>query len=150
MANIGIEIADSALIAVRYGVRLAASPGIAIAEPGAPLVGEQAAATARLKPTHATDRFWSDLALESWVPDTEPPVSHADLAYAHLGALWRAVAKDGDAAVFAVPGSMRLHQAGLLLGIARRIGMPVAGLVDAAVASCAGLAARATVLHLDV
>src|SRR5262245_19023603 len=150
MATIGIEIADTALVVVRDGELLAASPGIALAEPGAPLVGEQAAAAARLKPTHATDRFWSDLSTESWVPNTEPPVSHADLACAHLGAVWRAVARDGDTAVLAVPGSMRLHQVGLLLGIARRIGMPVAGVVDAAVAACAGLAARETVLHLDL
>ena len=45
---------------------------------------------------------------------------------------------------------MRLHQVGLLLGIARRIGIPVAGVVDAAVAACARLAARASVMHLDV
>jgi hypothetical protein len=64
--------------------------------------------------------------------------------------VWRAVAAAGDEAVFALPGSMRLHQAGLLLGIAKRIGIPVAGLVDSAVAACAGLAARADVLHLDV
>lgn len=150
MAIIGIEIADTALVAVRDGVRLAASPGIALTEPGALLVGEQAAAGARLKPMHATDRFWSDLSTDTWVPDTEPPLSHADLAWAHLGAVWRAVAREGDTAVLAVPGSMRLHQVGLLLGIARRIGMPVAGVVDAGVAACAGLAARATVLHLDV
>jgi hypothetical protein len=52
--------------------------------------------------------------------------------------------------VFAVPGSMRLHQVGLALGIARQAGIPVAGVVDAAVAACAGLEARASVLHLDV
>jgi hypothetical protein len=77
-------------------------------------------------------------------------VSHADLAYAHLASLWQQLAEAGDEAVLAVPGSMRLHQVGLALGIARRAGVPVAGVVDAAVAACAGLAARATVLHLDV
>jgi hypothetical protein len=45
---------------------------------------------------------------------------------------------------------MRPRQLGLLLGIARHAGIPVAGVVDFAVAACAGLAARAAVLHLDV
>ncbi len=88
-----------------------------------------------------------------WNPWSVQPgrrVSHAELAHAHLAAVWRSVAAAGDEAVLALPGSMRLHQAGLLLGIARHVGVPVAGVVDAAVAATAGLAARADVLHLDV
>lgn len=150
MAAIGIEVVDAAVVAVRDGVRLAASPGIALLEAGGFVVGEAAAGQARLKPVLAADRFWSDLSAESWAQGAAAPVSHAELAHAHLASLWRAVAGPEDAAVFALPGSMRLHQAGLLLGIARRAGVPLAGVVDAAVAACAGLPARATVLHLDV
>ena len=149
MAMIGIEVVDAALVAVRDGELLASSPGVALLDPEGTLVGAEAAAAARLRPVHANDRFWSDLATDS-LARPDPPVSHADLAHAQLSALWGGVAADGDAAVFAVPGSMRLHQVGLLLGIARRIGIPVAGSVDAAVAACAGLAARASVMHLDV
>lgn len=149
MAMIGIEVVDAALVAVRDGEPLASSPGVALLDPEGTLVGAEAAAAARLRPVHANDRFWSDLATDS-LARPDPPVSHADLAHAQLSALWGGAATDGDAAVFAVPGSMRLHQVGLLLGIARRIGIPVAGTVDAAVAACAGLAARASVMHLDV
>jgi hypothetical protein len=150
MATIGIELTDAAVIAVRDGVRVAASPGIALAEPQGLLVGEHAAAAARLKPMLATDHFWTDLSMESFAPNAHPPLSHADLAHAHLAAIWGTAANAGDDAVFAVPGTMRLHHLGLLLGIARRIGISVAGIVDAAVAACADLAAQATVLHLDV
>ena len=150
MATIGIEIVDAAVIAVREGARVAASPGVALLAPGGPLIGEPAVAAARLQPVLASDRFWSDLALDSFAGPAERQLSHADLAHAHLSELWRASAEAGDDAVFALPGSVRLHQAGLLLGIALRIGIPVAGVVDSAVAACAGLAARPVVLHLDV
>ncbi len=150
MAVIGLEIVDAALVAVRDGARAAASPGVAIVAPAGLKVGEAAAAELRLQPVLAADRFWSDLATESLAGAPGPVVTHADLAHAHLGAVWRAVASAGDEAVLAIPGSMRLHQAGLLLGIARSIGIPVAGLVDSAVAATAGLAARADMLHLDV
>jgi hypothetical protein len=150
MSIVGIEVVDAALVAVRDGARVAASPGVALVAPAGIQVGEAAKAAERLQPVLAADRFWSDLAPDSFAGSADPPVSHADLAHAHLAAVWGAVASAGDEAAFALPGSMRLHQAGLLLGIARRIGIPVAGVVDAAVAACAGLAARADVLHLDV
>ncbi len=149
MATIGIEVVDAALVAVREGMTVAPSPGIALLDPAGTLVGAPAAAAARLQPVLASDRFWSDLSTES-LARRDPPLSHADLAHAHLSALWQDIGEDGDDAVFAVPGSMRLHQVGLLLGIARRVGIPVAGVVDAAVAVCASRAARASVMHLDV
>jgi hypothetical protein len=150
MAAIGIEVVDAAVIAVRDGERLAASPGIALLAPAGPVVGEAAAAAARLQPVLAADRFWSDLSQDAFAGAGTQPLSHADLVHAHLGSLWKSIAAPGDEAVFAVPATMRPHQAGLLLGIARSLGIPVAGVVDAAVAACAGLAARPVVLHLDV
>lgn len=150
MAAVGIEVVDAALLAVREGARVAASPGVALLSPGGLKVGEPAAAEQRLQPVLAADRFWSDLALDSYAGGAGTTLSHADLAHAHLAAVWGSVAAAGDHAVFALPGSMRLQQAGLLLGIARRIGIPVAGVVDTAVAACAELRARADVLHLDV
>ena len=150
MATIGIEIVDAALIAARDGVRVAASPGVALVEGSAIATGETAAAAARLKPALVNDRYWSDLSTAALVRAEDPAVSHADLAHAQLATLWRAAAQSGDDAVFAVPGTMRPREIGLLLGIARHIGIPVAGLVDSAVAASAGLPARATVLHLDV
>ncbi len=150
MAIIGLELVDAALVAVRDGACAAKSPGVALLESQGLLVGEAAAAAARLKPVLATDRFWSDLAADSVAQTAGPPVSHADLAHAHLAQLWNSIGRQGDEVVLAVPGTMRLHQLGLALGIARSIAMPVAGVVDTAVAACAGLPAHATVLHLDV
>jgi hypothetical protein len=150
MATIGIEVVDAGIIAAKDGARVAASPGVALLAPSGVVIGEAAAAAARMQPVLAADRFWSDLSPDAFAGASQRPMSHADLAYAHLDELWRAVAEVEDEAVFAVPGSMRLHQVGLLLGIAQRLGIAAAGVVDSAVAACAGLPARATVLHLDV
>ena len=150
MATIGIEFVDAALVATRDGARIAASPGVALLDGAAFVTGEVAAAAARLTPALANDRYWSDLATDSLARREEPQVSHADLAHAQLAALWREAGRPGDDAACAVPGTMRPHELGLLLGIARHLGIPVAGIVDSAVAACAGLAARASVLHLDV
>ena len=150
MATVGFEFVDAAVIVVRAGARAAASPGVALLTPGEPLIGPEAVAAARLQPVFASDRFWSDLAADSMAGAAGNAWSHADLARAHLAGLWRDCAEAGDDAAFALPGSMRLHQAGLLLGIARHVGIPVAGVVDSAVAACAGLAARPVVLHLDI
>ena len=112
MAAIGIEVVDAAVIAVRDGERLAASPGIALLAPAGPVVGEAAAAAARLQPVLAADRFWSDLSQDAFAGGGGRPLSHADLVHAHLESLWRSIAAPGDEAVFAVPATMRPHQAG--------------------------------------
>ena len=150
MATIGLELVDAALVMVRDGVRAAASPGVALLDKQGLLVGEAAIAAARLQPVLAADRFWADLAADSQAPTTGLAVSHADLAHAHLSLLWNSIGQPGEQVVLAVPGTMQLQQIGLALGIAKSIAMPVAGVVDAAVAACADLPARATVLHLDI
>ena len=150
MATIGIEIVDAGLIAARDGARVAASPGVALVEGTVITTGEAAAAAARLKPALVNDRYWSDLSASSLARAEDSDVSHADLARAQLAALWGAAAQPADEAALAVPGTMRPRELGLLLGIARHLGIPVAGLVDSAVAAAAGIPARATVLHLDV
>ena len=150
MATIGLELVDAALLAVRDGLRLAASPGVALIDREGLLVGESAVAAMRLRPVLAADHFWTDLAADAMVQAAAMPVSYADLAHAHLLQLWNSIGRPEDKVVLAVPGTMRVTQLGLLLGIARHIAMPVAGIVDLAVAACAGIAARASVLHLDI
>src|SRR5262245_5801738 len=150
MATLGIEIVDTSIMVTREGERVAASPGVALVDGSRIVTGEPAAAAARAASAIAYDRYWSDLALDRFAQAEEPQVSHADLAYAQLVDVWRAVAQPGDEAALAVPGTMRPGQLGVLLGITQHAGIPVAGLVDSAVAASAGLAARATVLHLDV
>lgn len=150
MALVAIEIVDAGLAAAREGVLYPPSPGLALLDPAGLVTGSEAAAQERLKPVFAFDRFWTDLSTEALPRPLPQARSRADLAYAQLVQVWAGTAQPGDEALFAVPGSMRPRELGLLAGIAAAAGIPVAGFVDAAIAACAPLEAGETVLCLDL
>ena len=162
--TLAIEIQDAGLL-VRgrppLMTDLPPSPGYALVENGGLRTGAAALAAARLQPRQVDNQFW-------WGLNTEPragtrgDLSAADLAHAHLTAVWEQVqgaAPAGDSEVLLVlPGSYGDAQLGLVLGIARACGMPVTGMVDAAVAAAAGLPFTSPpaglgcrhLLHLDI
>ncbi len=150
MGLVALELVDAGLLALKGETPSAPSPGVALLDPAGVKVGREAAATLRLTPVLAVDRFWSALSLDPLPRPAPGAQSTADLAFLHLSRLWAAEAAEGDEALMAVPGSLRGGALGLAAGIARAAGVPVAGWVDAAVAACAALPAQATVLHLDV
>lgn len=150
MSLVALELVDAGLVALKGDALSAPSPGVALLDPAGVTVGREAAASLRLQPVLAVDRFWSSLSLEPLARAAPGVRSTADLAYLHLSRLWAELAAPGDEAVVAVPGSLRGEALGLAAGIARAAGVPVTGWVDAAVAACAALPAEATVLHLDV
>lgn len=150
MARVAIEMVDAGLAAAREGVLSPPSPGLALLDPAGLVTGNEAAAQERLKPVFAFDRFWTDLGNEALPRPLPQARSRADLAYAHLSQVWADAAQPGDEALFAVPGSMRPRELGLLAGIAAAARIPVAGFVDAAIAACAPLEAGETVLCLDL
>ena len=150
VATVAIELVDAGLVAAREGVVSAPSPGIAMLDAAGVTTGREAAAQARLKPVFAFDRFWSDLTADPLPRQVPEAGSRADLAYLQLSRYWAEVAEPGDVALFAVPGTMRPAELGLLAGIARAAGIAVSGYVDLAVSACASLDACETVLHLDL
>jgi len=150
MARVALEIVDAGIIAAREDQLSPPSPGLALLDPSGLAVGRAAAEQARLRPVQSFDRFWSDLSTDP-LPRTAPrAASRADLAFAQLSELWAEQAQAGDEALFALPGTMRLAEVGLLAGIAQAASIPVAGYVDLALAACASLEAYETVLHLDL
>jgi len=150
MAAVAIELVDAGLLALRGEQLSEPSPGVALLDPAGVTLGRAAAAQLRLRPVQAVDRYWADLNVDALPRSMAGVRSHADLGFRHLVQLWAEVAEPGDEAFMVVPGSLRGEALGLAAGIARAAGIPVAGWIDAAVAACAGLAARETVLHLDV
>jgi len=126
------------------GIRVARADGILTTEPGCALVGEkvlvvgrEAFARARLEPHQATDRFWSELSLDPLPRQSATVRTSADIAFAQLSSLWSRFGADVAEVVLVVPASFSVDQLALLLGIANACEMPVAGIVDAAVASSA-------------
>ena len=152
MSTLAIEIHDAGILVSGDGYAAAqlpaASPGYALIADGRTVTGAAAAAAARLKPKQINSRFWSDVdAMQppsSSPSPSSPTLTHADLAHAHLSAIWEGVRGDvlgggGDAEVLLViPGSYSDPQLGLVLGITRACGMPVTGMVDAALAAAMG------------
>src|SRR6185503_17120044 len=152
MTALALEVNDFGLQALRAGAShaLPASPGLVLLDGGRILLGLEAVEQARLKPLNVHDGYWDPL-------DTAPAglpfpqdVRRADLAHAQLAAL-RDAAGPGITEVFlAVPGFWSAAALGLLIGVARAAGLPVVGLVDAAVAAASLGHPGEALVHLDL
>lgn len=135
--RVAIEINDAGLVvAGADGVR-AIEPGFAVLDGGRIATGTEAYRSARLKPRHASSRFWSTLALEPGSAGLAGPQSAAELAYAQLADLWQRFGEAGAEAVLVVPSHYGARELGVLLGIAQECGIAVGAMVDAAVAAAA-------------
>lgn len=152
MGTLAIHLNDAGLLALREGAPRPEpeSPGLALFDEGALIVGAPAAAQARLKPRLVHDSFWDRLGTEPVGPPFREGVSRADLAHAHLQAIVEAAGEPVTEAYLAVPGFWSSEALGLLLGVARAAGLPVVGLVDAAVAAASVGHAGEALLHLDL
>lgn len=155
MTRAALELNDAGLLVVHDSApgspRGAASPGYALLDGERILAGAEAAEAARLRPRLAHSRFWSELSTRPLGRPFPRGLSPADLAHAHLGAVWGAAGGGAEELLLAVPGSFAGGQLGLLLGIARAAGLPVVGLVDAAVAAASTQPAGSRrLLHLDL
>jgi hypothetical protein len=153
MSTAVIEMNDAGLRVWRDDELVLESPGFALLGEQIEAVGEAAWAQARLHPRAVNDRFWDELGLE--------PLSNAaggvlrtaaDLACEHFAQVWSAASAAGapDEAFLAVPGDYSRDQLGLVLGIAGECDLPVAGMMDTALAALARVEPGSALLHLDV
>jgi hypothetical protein len=125
-------------------------PGFALLDDDELTTGSKAFENARIKPRRIHNRFWSDLTTEA-LPDRRfQHLSAADLVSRQLEQIWNAVAGSGDRLVVAVPAYMTAENLGLFLGIANELGVPVVGLVDAAVAATRREYRGAVPVHVDL
>ncbi len=154
MTTLALEIHDAGMVAVDdSGAVSRPSPGYALLDGDAVITGRAALARAREKPRWVHHRFWHDLDTTPLGKPFPRDLSPADLAHAHLSEVWRSLPEAGSV-LLAIPGSFSSRQLGLILGIARSCGLPIAGLVDAAVAATATAAAAGhpgrKLYHLDL
>ncbi len=147
------------LLAGPDGPRLPRSPGVALLDGDEILTGAEAAAQRRRSPRRVHDRFWQELATTPLGPPFPAGLAAADLAYRQLAALWSAGSLPGERLLIAAPGATSVRQLGVLLGVARAVEVPVAGLVDLGVALAAAHSAAHSatrpggagrLLHLEV
>lgn len=136
MTTLAIELNDASIAVAGSDGLLATEPGCAIETSDGIAFGDAALRSSRLRPRDANDRFWADLGVNPLARPLSKARSAADLAHAQLLQLWQRFGEASDEVLLAVPGSFDREKLGLLLGIADACAMPVAGLVDAAVAAC--------------
>ncbi|HJS59293.1 MAG TPA: hypothetical protein VKA01_14420 [Vicinamibacteria bacterium] len=152
MPAVALELNDAGLLLLREGEPRPApeSPGVALFEGQAVVVGAAAAARACLVPRAVHDRFWDPLGPESLGIHFPPGLRRADVAHAHLRSLRDALQEPATEVLLAVPGFWQRPALSLLLSLARHAGLPVVGLVDAAVAAGAYFARAESFLHVDI
>ena len=134
MVTAAIELCDSALAMVRGNELLAAGPGHAALVDGRLVFGNDARVQLRLNPRQSQRAFWQGLSVTALVAPLGTATTTADLVQGQLASMC-GNNTDGTAVIFVVPAGWSVEQLGLLLGIAAELGLPVAGLVDAAVAA---------------
>ncbi len=149
MAFAVVELNDTGVLVSLEGDMIARSPGFAVLDGERLMTGAEAYGCARLLPRWTNNRYWHQLSTEPMPAATPNLRHHADLAFAHLDAIWADLGGRAEAVVFAVPPYYSREQLGLLLGMAGEAGMPVNGVVDSAVAAAAGQPLTNTSFVLD-
>lgn len=134
MALVALELNDACLAIARDGEVVLAGPGYAAANGGPACFGEEARARLWLNARSAQRRYWAELAEAPLAQPLGACRSSADLVHRHLQVL-QAQCAGAEAVALALMPGWSTAQLGLLLGIARDIGLPVAGLVDTALAA---------------
>jgi len=148
---LSFDVSDGGLLGLAEGgAVLGPSAGCALVEGDRILFGEDALRRSRLSPRLVASDFWSRLDAASLGPPFPDGLSAADLVHGHLESLWAKAKVGTGEVVLAVPGVYDEGQLGLLLGIAQALAMPVAGLVDAAVAAASAGFPGERLLHVDL
>jgi hypothetical protein len=149
VALLALDINDSEITLLGGDGVLYAEPGIALIDNESLTTGAAAMKWARVRPRQVQDRYWSELGVDA-LPDRRfRHLSAADLVSRQLEELWHAGGRSGHVVV-AVPPYHDSGQLGLLLGICADLDIPVAGLVDAAVAATRREYRDAEPVHVDI
>jgi len=148
--RIALKLVDTGLQFVSPRGKLSRpSPGLALIDGRELAVGLDAESRARLNPRRLHSRFWQDLGTAPLGRPFPGYLRTADLAHAHLKAVWEEDGGNAEEVIVAVPGVYSDDQLALLLGIAHELGIRVCGLIDAAVAAAADRELRPSVFHFD-
>lgn len=144
-----IELNDSEIRVAKGADIILRSPGYAIVSKDRIELGSAAVRQARLNPRAIQNRYWHDLNQIPLPAPTARMRHHADLAYAHLLAIYEQAGKPDDV-LFAVPGYYSNEQLSLLLGLVEASPFNAIGLVDAAVAAAASQVGPGTYVHAEI
>lgn len=148
MSLLAVNLNDAAITVQDAERVLYREPGFALLDDDELVTGEAAFREARLKPRRINNAFWSDLQTASLTDQRFRHLSAADIVSQQLEQIWQNVS--GDGVVVAVPAYMNAGNLSLFLGIAAELRIPVAGMVDAAVAATRRQYDGAVPVHVDL
>lgn len=144
-----IELNDSEIRVAQDSNIVLRSPGYAIIHDDKIELGEAAVRQAHLHPRAANNRYWNNLNQDALQTPSNKVRHNADLAYAHLQAIYEQAGKPAEV-VFAVPGSYSNEQLALLLGLVEASPFQAIGLVDIGVAALASSVNQGSYTHVDI
>lgn len=150
MTRLAIHLNDAGITLLNAERVLYREPGYAYLGDAALATGSEAFAHARVDPRRIQHRYWFALGTDPLSDHRFGHLSPADLASAQLEQLWRAADRGASELVVAVPAWMNAGQLGLFLGIAKALDLPVAAMVDAAVAATRREYKGAIPVHIDI
>ena len=146
---LAIEVGDGGLMALGdWGAIFGPSPAMALVEDERLVYGAPALAACRVKPRLVASDFWARLDEDPMPPPFPPGLRPVDLVHGQLAELWQEAGARVSEVVLAVGGGCEPPQLARLLGIAQSLEIPVASLVDAAVAAASLGFAGERLLHV--
>lgn len=150
MSLLALDINDAGITVLDGNSVVYREPGFALLEESGLTTGNAAYANARIKPRRIHSHFWSGLSTDALPDERFRHLTAADLVSRQLEQLWSVAESHGNRLVVAVPHYMQAQNLGLFLGICNELSIPVAALVDAAVAATRRQYVEATPVHVDL
>jgi len=148
VVTVVIDFYDSGVLISDGNYILANSLSYALIEANNSIVvGDLAEQQAHLRPREISTQFWGNLSANS---KTKHVVSNAELAFKHLQFVWGQVCDQNYTVVLATPNTLSKQDLGLLLGICKKLSVPVRGIVSKAVLALKGPVADSMIVYLDV
>jgi hypothetical protein len=148
VAQLAVHLNDAGISVQNEQQVLYREPGFALLDDDNLTTGNAAFAQARVKPRRIHNGFWSDLQTAPLADSRFHHMSAADIVSRQLEQIWQQVS--GDSVVVAVPAYMDTANLSLFLGIAAELRIPVAGMVDAAIAATRREYQGAVPVHVDL
>ncbi len=150
MSAIAADINDAGITVLKDDAIVYREPGIALLNDDGPTIGNAAYRSARIHPRRVVTKYWSGLGTDALPVRRFEHLSAADIASSQLESMWAKVSAPESRLLVAVPAYMTTAQLGLFLGICKELEIPVAGMVDAAVAASRRQYRNATTVHVDI
>lgn len=132
---------------------LVTSPGFANIAEKKPFFGDGARKVARLHPRQTYTQFWSQLSLDPLANSNSHFRHQADLAFAHLNAIFSDTANQHDlngGVIFAVPSNYNRNQLSILLGLVQSCEFDAIGLVDMPLLIAGNASDEGMAVYLDI